>query len=104
MLPCNLSDPEAVEALPKAATEAMGSVDILINNAGITRDNLFMRMSDDEWQCGDRGEPDLDDAAVPGCGARHDEGALGADRQHQLDRRGDRQSGAGRTMPHARPG
>ena len=28
----------------------MGSVDILINNAGITRDNLFMRMSDDEWQ------------------------------------------------------
>ena len=27
----------------------MGSVDILINNAGITKDNLFMRMSDDEW-------------------------------------------------------
>ena len=28
----------------------MGGVDILINNAGITRDNIFMRMSDDEWQ------------------------------------------------------
>jgi 3-oxoacyl-[acyl-carrier protein] reductase len=40
---------EAVEALPKQASEAMGSVDILVNNAGITRDNLFMRMSDDEW-------------------------------------------------------
>ncbi|MBO6776727.1 MAG: 3-oxoacyl-[acyl-carrier-protein] reductase [Marinibacterium sp.] len=50
VLPCNLSDMEAVEALPKQAAEAMGSVDILINNAGITRDNLFMRMSDDQWQ------------------------------------------------------
>ncbi|EEX16164.1 3-oxoacyl-(acyl-carrier-protein) reductase [Citreicella sp. SE45] len=50
VLPCNLSDPEAVAALPKQAAEAMGSVDILVNNAGITRDNLFMRMSDEEWQ------------------------------------------------------
>ena len=50
VLPCNLSDPEAVTALPKAAIEAMGAVDILVNNAGITRDNIFMRMSDDEWQ------------------------------------------------------
>lgn len=49
VLPCNLSDAEAVTALPKQAAEAMGSVDVLINNAGITRDNLFMRMSDDEW-------------------------------------------------------
>ena len=50
VLACNLSDPAAVDALPKAAAEAMGSVDILVNNAGITRDNLFMRMSDEEWQ------------------------------------------------------
>lgn len=50
VLPCNLSDPEAVDALPKQAAEAMGAVDILVNNAGITRDNLFMRMSVDEWQ------------------------------------------------------
>jgi 3-oxoacyl-[acyl-carrier protein] reductase len=49
VLPCNLSDAEAVTELPKAAIAAMGSVDILVNNAGITRDNLFMRMSDDEW-------------------------------------------------------
>ena len=49
ILPCNLSDAEAVTALPKQAIEAMGSVDVLVNNAGITRDNLFMRMSDDEW-------------------------------------------------------
>jgi 3-oxoacyl-[acyl-carrier protein] reductase len=50
VLTCNLSDPAAVEALPKAAAAAMGSVDILVNNAGITRDNLFLRMSDEEWQ------------------------------------------------------
>ncbi|WP_386681391.1 3-oxoacyl-[acyl-carrier-protein] reductase [Loktanella sp. R86503] len=49
VLPCNLSDAEAVTTLPKQAIEAMGSLDILVNNAGITRDNLFMRMSDDEW-------------------------------------------------------
>lgn len=49
VLPCNLSDAEAVIALPKQAAEAMGSVDVLINNAGITRDNLFMRMSNEEW-------------------------------------------------------
>ncbi len=50
VLPCNLSDFEAVAVLPKQAVEAMGAVDILVNNAGITRDNLFMRMSDDDWQ------------------------------------------------------
>ena len=50
VLPCNLSDKDAVASLVKDAADAMGSVDILVNNAGITRDNLFMRMSDDEWQ------------------------------------------------------
>ena len=49
VLPCDLSDAEAVTGLPKTAAETMGSVDILVNNAGITRDNLFMRMSDDQW-------------------------------------------------------
>jgi 3-oxoacyl-[acyl-carrier protein] reductase len=49
VLPCDLSDANAVNALPKQATDAMGAVDILVNNAGITRDNLFMRMSDEEW-------------------------------------------------------
>jgi 3-oxoacyl-[acyl-carrier protein] reductase len=48
-LPCNLSDAAAVDALPKQAAEAMGGVDILVNNAGITKDNHFMRMSDEEW-------------------------------------------------------
>jgi len=49
VLPCNLSDSEAVAALPKQAIEAMGSLDILVNNAGVTKDNIFMRMSDEDW-------------------------------------------------------
>lgn len=49
ILPCNLSDAEALANLPKQATEAMGSLDILVNNAGLTRDNLAMRLKDDDW-------------------------------------------------------
>ncbi len=49
VLPCDLGDAAAVEALPKAAAAALGQVDILVNNAGITRDQLFMRMSDADW-------------------------------------------------------
>lgn len=49
ILPCNLSDLDAVERLVPQAEEAMGGVDILINNAGMTRDNIFMRMKDEEW-------------------------------------------------------
>ncbi|MCU0815707.1 MAG: 3-oxoacyl-[acyl-carrier-protein] reductase [Cypionkella sp.] len=50
VLACNLSDPAEVEGLVKRATEAMGAVDVLVNNAGITRDGLAMRMSDEDWQ------------------------------------------------------
>jgi 3-oxoacyl-[acyl-carrier protein] reductase len=50
VLPCNLSDGAAVDALPKQAADVMGSLDILVNNAGITQDNLLMRMSDEQWQ------------------------------------------------------
>ena len=49
IVPCNLSDVDAVKALPQKASEKMGGIDILVNNAGITKDNLFMRMSDDDW-------------------------------------------------------
>lgn len=48
--PCNLGDAEAVTALAGQASEAMGGLHILVNNAGITRDNIFMRMKDEEWQ------------------------------------------------------
>ncbi len=49
VLPCDLSDLAAVDALVKQASEAMGAFDILVNNAGITRDGLMMRMSDADW-------------------------------------------------------
>jgi 3-oxoacyl-[acyl-carrier protein] reductase len=48
-LPCNLSDSAEVEALVPAAEAAMGQVDILIANAGITRDNLFVQLRDEDW-------------------------------------------------------
>jgi 3-oxoacyl-[acyl-carrier protein] reductase len=48
--PANLSDAEAVDNLPKQASEAMGGLDILISNAGITRDQLLMRMKDEDWE------------------------------------------------------
>ena len=49
VVPCDLSDPAAVEALVPAAEAALGHLDILVNNAGVTRDNLFVRMKDAEW-------------------------------------------------------
>jgi len=50
IVPCNLSDADAVNGLIGEAVEAMGAVDVLVNNAGITRDNLAMRMKDEDWQ------------------------------------------------------
>lgn len=49
VVPCNLADKDAVEALVPAAEAAMGQVDILVNNAGITRDNIFVRLKDEDW-------------------------------------------------------
>jgi 3-oxoacyl-[acyl-carrier protein] reductase len=49
VLPCNLADKDAVEALVPQAEAALGGLDILVNNAGITRDGLFLRMKDEEW-------------------------------------------------------
>ena len=45
----NVIDNEQISGLLKNITEDYGSVDILINNAGITRDNILVRMKDDEW-------------------------------------------------------
>ncbi|WP_185230684.1 3-oxoacyl-ACP reductase FabG [Teredinibacter franksiae] len=45
----NVTDAESVAALLKAINEQFGAPQILVNNAGITKDNLLMRMSEDEW-------------------------------------------------------
>ena len=49
VLPCNLADKNEVEALVPKAEQAMGQLDILVANAGITRDNLFVQLKDEEW-------------------------------------------------------
>lgn len=48
--PANLSSAEGATKLIEDAEAAMGGVDILINNAGLTRDQLAMRMKDEDWQ------------------------------------------------------
>jgi len=45
----DVSKPDEVSALFKAVSDSMGPVQILVNNAGITRDNLLMRMKEEEW-------------------------------------------------------
>lgn len=47
--PADLSDRDAVKALGQRAEAELGGVDILVNNAGITKDGLFVRMSDADW-------------------------------------------------------
>ncbi|MCD9087869.1 3-oxoacyl-ACP reductase FabG [Stenotrophomonas sp. SY1] len=46
----NVTEPGAVEALIEAVSKEFGAITILVNNAGITRDNLLMRMKDEDWQ------------------------------------------------------
>lgn len=48
--PANLGTAEGADQLIKDAEAAMGGIDILINNAGLTRDQLAMRMKDEDWQ------------------------------------------------------
>ena len=45
----NVTDNDQISNVLKAVTEEYGAVDILINNAGITRDNILLRMKEDEW-------------------------------------------------------
>ena len=49
VLPCDLADKDAVEALVPKAEEALGQLDILVANAAVNRDNLFVQMRDEEW-------------------------------------------------------
>jgi 3-oxoacyl-[acyl-carrier protein] reductase len=49
VLPCDLSDMAAVEALVPSAETTMGKLDILVANAGMNRDNLFVQLKDEDW-------------------------------------------------------
>ncbi|MGC4109403.1 MAG: 3-oxoacyl-ACP reductase FabG [Nocardioides sp.] len=46
---CNVSDTESAEAAVAQVVEELGGLHILVNNAGVTRDNLLFKMSDDDW-------------------------------------------------------
>ena len=50
VVPCDLTDREAVGGLVGAAEEQLGGLDVLVNNAGITRDNLALRLKDEDWE------------------------------------------------------
>ena len=45
----NVTDNDQITSVLKAVTDEYGAVDVLINNAGITRDNILVRMKEDEW-------------------------------------------------------
>jgi len=47
---CDVSDADAVNALFQAVEDQLGTARILVNNAGLTRDNLMLRMKDEEWE------------------------------------------------------
>jgi 3-oxoacyl-[acyl-carrier protein] reductase len=49
VLPCNLADPAETEALVPRAEEEMGQLDVLVANAGVTRDNLLVQLRDEDW-------------------------------------------------------
>ena len=46
---CDVSDPEQISELMNKTKEHFGSVDVLVNNAGVTRDTLLMRMKEEDW-------------------------------------------------------
>ena len=50
VVPADLTDPTAVEGLVGAAESSLGGLDVLVNNAGLTRDALGVRIKDDNWQ------------------------------------------------------
>ena len=54
VLTADLSKPEEAERLIRETETALGGLDILVSNAGVTRDGLAMRMKDDDWPGGAR--------------------------------------------------
>ena len=98
VFPANLSDRDASEGAGRAADKAMDGVDILVNNAGITKDGLFVRMYDDDWD--NVIEVNLTAAfrLTRGLTAPDDAPSLRPHRQHHLDRRRHRQSRPGQLL------
>src|SRR5262245_64226689 len=49
VLPCDLTDAQQVEALVPQAEEKLERLDVLVANAGVTKDNLFVQLRDEDW-------------------------------------------------------
>ena len=78
----NVTDAAQTDAVLADIAKTQGAITILVNNAGITRDNLTMRMGDDEWDAVIDTNLKGGFPAVAWRDARHDEGALRAHRQY----------------------
>ena len=50
IVPCDLSNKNEISELVSKSEKVLGQVDVLVNNAGITKDNIFLRMSEQEWE------------------------------------------------------
>ena len=94
VLPCNLADSAETDALVPQAEQAMGQLDILVANAGVTKDNLSRAIARRGLGPGHRRQP-LGDVP-PGArgGARHDAPPLRPRHRDHLGRGNDRQSGS----------
>ena len=84
VLPCDLADKDEVEKLVPSAEEKMEKLDILVANAGITRDNLFVQLKDEDWDQVIAVNLDGDVPAGARGGQRHDAPPLRARHRHHL--------------------
>ena len=94
--PCDLSDAAAVEALIPAVESALGPIDILVNNAGVTRDSLFIRMKDADWDTVLAINLTAAFRLSRGALKRHDETPLWANHQYNVGCGRPRQCGPGK--------
>ena len=87
----NVADPQSIDAALKDIEAHEGAPTVLVNNAGITRDNLLLRMKDEEWNDILDDQSRLGVPPVERRAARNDEGAARTDHQHRVGRRRDGQ-------------
>ena len=100
----DVADADAVDRAFDEVESALGPVHVLVNNAGINRDGLLVRMSDEHWQAVHRHEPHRRVPHHPARDPGDDEGALRPDRQRLVGRRPHRHRRARPTTPRPRPG
>ena len=104
VLQASVADAAQAEGLVTAAIDALGGLDVLVNNAGITRDNLLMRLSEEDWDAGAGHEPEGSVPVHEGGSAPHAAAALRTDHQHVVGRRDKRATRGRRTTRRRRRG